>query len=67
MDPAQRRAQGVHYTTEKNILKVIEPLFMDGLHTEFERARARRGRNRLPALRQFQAKPGGSGRIDKLA
>jgi len=29
MDPAQRRAQGAHYTTEQNILKVIEPLFLD--------------------------------------
>ena len=59
MNPAARRAQGAHYTTEKNILKVIEPLFMDDLRTEFERARARRGRNRLAALRQFQAKLGG--------
>ena len=31
MNPAERRAQGAHYTTEKNILKVIEPLFMDDL------------------------------------
>ena len=59
MDPAERRAQGAHYTTEKNILKVIEPLFMDDLHTEFERLRARRGRGRLAALRQFQGKLGG--------
>ena len=58
MDPAERRAQGAHYTTEKNILKVIEPLFIDDLRGEFERARARRGRNRLAALRQFQAKLG---------
>ena len=59
MDPAERRAQGAHYTTEKNILKVIEPLFMDDLRDEFERVRARRGRGRLAALRQFQAKLGG--------
>ena len=57
MDPAERRAQGAHYTTEKNILKVIEPLFMDDLRAEFERVRKRRGR--LAALRQFQAKLGG--------
>ena len=55
MDPAERRAQGAHYTTEKNILKVIEPLFMDDLRAEFERLRARRGRGRLAALQQFQA------------
>ena len=58
MDPAQRRAQGAHYTTEKNILKVIEPLFMDDLRAEFERLRARQGRGRLAALRGFQAKLG---------
>ncbi len=58
MDPAERRAQGAHYTTEKNILKVIEPLFMDDLRAEFERVRKRRGRGRLAALRQFQAKLG---------
>ena len=58
MDPAERRAQGAHYTTEKNILKVIEPLFMDDLRGEFERVRKRRGRGRLAALRQFQAKLG---------
>ena len=56
MDPVERRAQGAHYTTEKNILKVIEPLFMDDLRAEFERVRKRRGR--LAALRQFQAKLG---------
>ena len=58
MDLEERRAQGAHYTTEKNILKVIEPLFMDDLRNEFERLRARRGRGRLSALRQFQAKLG---------
>ena len=58
MDPGQRRAQGAHYTTEKNILKVIEPLFMDDLRGEFERLRARQGRGRLAALRQFQARLG---------
>ena len=56
MDPVERRAKGAHYTTEKNILKVIEPLFMDDLRAEFERVRKRRGR--LAALRQFQAKLG---------
>ncbi|MXY66744.1 MAG: class I SAM-dependent DNA methyltransferase [Gammaproteobacteria bacterium] len=59
MDPKERRAQGAHYTTEKNILKVIEPLFMDDLRAEFERVRTRRGRGRLTALQQFQAKLGG--------
>ncbi len=58
MDPKQRRAQGAHYTTEKNILKVIEPLFMDDLHAEFERLKARKDRRRLSELRRFQEKLG---------
>ncbi len=58
MDPAERRAQGAHYTTEKNILKVIEPLFMDGLRAEFERLKARRGSRRRPDLLRFQERLG---------
>ncbi|MDD6460950.1 MAG: class I SAM-dependent DNA methyltransferase [Bifidobacteriaceae bacterium] len=30
----QRRQGGMHYTTEKNILRVIDPLFLDGLKAE---------------------------------
>ncbi len=58
MDPRERRAEGAHYTTEKNILKVIEPLFMDGLRAEFERLKSRRDSRRLAELRRFQAKLG---------
>ena len=58
MDPAERRAQGAHYTTEKNILKVIEPLFMDDLRAEFERLKARRGSRRRPDLLRFQERLG---------
>ena len=58
MDPAERRAQGAHYTTEKNILKVIEPLFMDDLRAEFERLKVRKDSRRLAELRRFQAKLG---------
>ena len=57
MDPAQRRHQGAHYTTEKNILKVIEPLFLDELRAEFRQLRTlKRGRARQ--LQAFQAKLG---------
>ena len=58
MDPAARRAQGAHYTTEKNILKVIEPLFMDDFRAEFARLKARRDSRRRPALLAFQEKLG---------
>lgn len=34
--PETRRILGAHYTSEKNILKVIKPLFLDKLLTEFE-------------------------------
>ena len=60
MDPAERRAQGAHYTTEKNILKVIEPLFLDDLRAEFGRLKARRDSRRRPELLRFQERLGGS-------
>lgn len=37
MDKKARRNLGAHYTSEKNILKLIGPLFMDDLRTEFGR------------------------------
>ena len=58
MEPADRRAQGAHYTTEKNILKVIEPLFLDDLRAEFERLKARRDTRAVPDLYRFQQKLG---------
>ena len=58
MDPKQRRVQGAHYTNEKNILKVIEPLFMDDLRAEFERLKSRKDSRRLAELRRFQARLG---------
>ena len=57
MDAAERRAQGAHYTTEKNILKVIGPLFLDDLRAEFNRLRARKTRRRVE-LRAFQRRLG---------
>ena len=58
MNPAERRAQGAHYTTEKNILKVIEPLFMDDLCAEFARLKSRKDSRRLAELQRFQVKLG---------
>ena len=58
MDPAERRAQGAHYTTEKNILKVIEPLFLDDLRAEFKRLKRRKDSRRRADLRRFQEKLG---------
>jgi hypothetical protein len=53
MDRDERRAQGAHYTTEKNILKVIRPLFLDALWEEFARLKARRGPGKAKALGDF--------------
>ena len=36
MNPIERRNLGAHYTSETNILKLIKPLFLDDLWTEFE-------------------------------
>lgn len=36
MDKEARRNLGAHYTSEKNILKLIKPLFLDELREEFE-------------------------------
>lgn len=58
MNKQERRAQGAHYTTEKNILKVIQPLFLDELRAEFERLKARRDTGRRKALETFQNKLG---------
>ena len=58
MEPADRRAQGAHYTTEKNILKLIEPLFLDDLRAEFRRLQARRDGRSMADLRKFRDKLG---------
>jgi len=39
MDKNQRRELGAHYTSEENILKLINPLFMDALWQEFDRVK----------------------------
>lgn len=58
LDGKERRTQGAHYTTEANILKVIQPLFLDGLREEFERLRARKDSRRKGELERFQQRLG---------
>jgi hypothetical protein len=53
MDAKMRRNLGAHYTSEKNILKLIGPLFMDDLRAEFERIKTQPTR-----LREFHEKLG---------
>jgi N-6 DNA Methylase len=42
MVPKLRRNLGAHYTAEKNILKVIGPLFLDELRAEFEKIKGQK-------------------------
>ena len=58
LESAERRAQGAHYTTEKNILKVIEPLFLDDLRAEFQRLKRRKDHRRRTALEAFHKRLG---------
>ncbi len=58
IEPMERRSQGAHYTTEQNILKVIEPLFLDDLRAEFARLKARKDTHRRLELHRFQQRLG---------
>jgi len=40
IDPEQRGSLGQHYTSVSNIMKVIQPLFLDELHEELDAVRA---------------------------
>ncbi len=42
MDTELRRNLGAHYTEEANILKVVKPLFLDGLWEEFKKCKKNR-------------------------
>ncbi|MFL9844804.1 DNA methyltransferase [Flavobacterium rhizosphaerae] len=44
MNPQERRNLGAHYTSEKNILKLIKPLFLDELWQEFEKIKSNRNK-----------------------
>lgn len=57
MNKDERRQLGAHYTSEKNILKVISSLFLDDLKADLERIVGLK-RGRVQELRAFQAKLG---------
>ncbi len=44
MDEKARRNLGAHYTSEENILKLIQPLFLDELRAEFNKVKGNRNR-----------------------
>ena len=63
MDPDKRRSLGAHYTSEKNILKVVRPLFLDGLHEEFQKILGLK-KGKKKALEDFHAKIASLGFLD---
>ena len=58
MEAGKRRSLGAHYTSERNIRKVIDPLFMDDLRKEYQDCKSKRGEGRGRALKQFHEKLG---------
>ncbi len=56
MDDKERRQIGAHYTSERDILKVIRPLFLDDLRAEFEAIKVDRSTRRIARVHDFQAK-----------
>lgn len=59
MDEAERRNLGAHYTSEKNILRVIKPLFLDDLYVEYATALRAGPRKKYDELRKLQDKLAG--------
>jgi hypothetical protein len=51
MEPRERRRIGGHYTSERDILKVVQALFLDELRTEFDRIK-----NNINKLHGFHEK-----------
>lgn len=58
MLPETQRKGGAHYTSEKNILKTINPLFLDELHEEFAKLKDDRSTQRRARLERFHEKLG---------
>jgi uncharacterized membrane protein (Fun14 family) len=53
MDSKERRQIGAHYTSEENILKVINPLFLDDLKEEFTKVRDDKSNQKTKRLNEF--------------
>ena len=56
MDKDARHDLGAHYTSEKNILKLIKPLFLDALRAEFNAICALKGKAKVVQLKAFHEK-----------
>ena len=58
MESKERRRVGAHYTSERDILKLVNSLFLDDLRAEFDRLKGAKGTQRAARLRDFHAKLG---------
>ena len=56
MEDRARRQQGAHYTSERDIMKVLRPLFLDELRAEWERVKGDRSTRRRLAMEGFHQK-----------
>lgn len=52
----KRRTLGEHYTTEKNIMKTISPLFLDDLKAEFVKLKNDKSTSKNARLKEFHQK-----------
>ena len=58
MEPKERRQEGAHYTSERDIMKLVGSLFLDDLRAEFEKIKSNKNKlkefhKRLGRLRFF--------------
>jgi hypothetical protein len=58
LEDRARRQQGAHYTSERDIMKVIRSLFLDDLHAEWKSLRADRSTRRRANIEAFHEKLG---------
>lgn len=59
LNPETRRSGGMHYTSIENIHKVIDPLFLNDLHDEFDKIQNMGNNNqRVIKAREFREKIG---------
>ncbi len=56
MTDQDRRRIGAHYTSERDILKVIKPLFLDSLRTQFDAIKTDRSTRRAARLDEFRGR-----------
>lgn len=59
LNPGTRRSGGMHYTSIENIHKVIDPLFLNDLHEEFDKIQNMgNSKQRITRARDFRQKLG---------